>query len=125
MDILEIEKIIIKEGFLTGSRAWCVNNSASDYDYVLYGTSFYGIKGILDESGFVFANCYNNSIKLVIHDKEYNLFTGIRGKVDNIKTTTEILRAYPKSILNNKKQRVYIFENTMSLLKNFNCTPYL
>lgn len=121
MDLLGIQDFILQKGFLTGSRAWGVENKGcivSDYDYVLYGEDFYSLLNEINKNNIKSEKQYNNSILLYIENKSYNIFTGVKEKVENIKTTTEIMKSFPKKKIKDKKNRVYIFENIMSILKN-------
>lgn len=115
----EVEDFILSKGFLTGSRAWGVNESHSDYDYVLYGEDYYEITNKIDKSNNIAREYsgYLNGAYVSLNGKMYNIFTHIKDEVEYIKQTTDILKSFPKDKVYDKKKRVYLFETIRAIMK--------
>lgn len=111
---------IEEKGYLTGSRAWGVELTDSDYDYVLYGDDYHTLlhqincsKNIIIDS----TDTYLGGSYVRIKNKTYNIFTHLREEVNYIKQTTDILKSFPKEYLITKQKRVYLFETIRATLK--------
>lgn len=111
---------IEEKGYLTGSRAWGVELTDSDYDYVLYGDDYHTLlhqincsKNIIIDS----TDTYLGGSYVRIKNKTYNIFTHLREEVNYIKQTTDILKSFSKNYLIDKQKRVYLFETIRATLK--------
>jgi hypothetical protein len=111
---------IEEKGYLTGSRAWGVELTDSDYDYVLYGDDYHTLLHQINDSKNITSenkDSYLGGLYITINNKKYNIFTHLRDEVNYIKQTTDILKSFPKDYLITKQKRVYLFETIRATLK--------
>lgn len=103
--------------YLTGSRAWGLNENHSDYDYICGFKEYCNYIILLKDNDIkITEGTYHKSIYFTLNKKRINLFMLSDGKLKSWKLATETIKNILqidkniKEILSTKSRRIMYFE---------------